>query len=126
MYERQQQLRRSYSHIIDGDVVGLEADVRKLVMHLVKKEPRHQVVSICGMGGVGKTTLAKQIYRHNEVRRHFGSFVWVCISQQCQVRDVWKELLIKLISATIVQREEIAKLQKCNLYNKLTLNTLAM
>ncbi|CAN6551026.1 unnamed protein product [Malus baccata var. baccata] len=111
LYERRQQLRRSYSHIIDGDVVGLEADVRKLVMHLVKKEPRHQVVSIWGMGGLGKTTLTKQLYHHNEVRRHFDSFVWVCISQQCQVRDVWEELLIKLLSATTEQREEIAKMK---------------
>ncbi|KAB2599204.1 disease resistance protein [Pyrus ussuriensis x Pyrus communis] len=111
LYERRQKLRRSYSHIIDRDVVGLEADVRQLVMHLVKKEPRHQVVSIWGMGGLGKTTLAKQIYRHDEVRRHFGSFVWVCISQQCQVRDVWEQLLIKLISASTVQREEIAKMK---------------
>ncbi|XP_048427798.1 LOW QUALITY PROTEIN: putative disease resistance protein At1g50180 [Pyrus x bretschneideri] len=110
LYERRQQLRRSYSHIIDRDVVGLEADVRELVMQLVKKEPRHQVVSIWGMGGIGKTTLAKQIYRHDEVRRHFGSFVWVCISQQCQVRDVWEQLLIRLLSATTVQREEIAKM----------------
>ncbi|XP_070667352.1 putative disease resistance protein At1g50180 [Malus domestica] len=59
LYERQQQLRRSYSHIIDGDVVGLEADIRKLVMHLVKKEPRHQVVSIWGMGGFGKDNSCK-------------------------------------------------------------------
>ncbi|XP_068333662.1 putative disease resistance protein At1g50180 [Pyrus communis] len=111
LYERRQKLRRSYSHIIDRDVVGLEADVRELVMQLVKKEPRHQVVSIWGMGGLGKTTLAKQIYHHDEVRRHFGSFVWVCISQQCQVRDVWEQLLIKLLSATTVQREEIAKMK---------------
>ncbi|KAB2609546.1 disease resistance protein [Pyrus ussuriensis x Pyrus communis] len=110
LYERRQQLRRSYSHIIDRDVVGLEADVRELVMQLVNKEPRHQVVSIWGMGGLGKTTLAKQIYHHDEVRRHFGSFVWVYISQQSQVRDVWEQLLIKLLSATTVQREEIAKM----------------
>lgn len=61
------------------------------------------------MGGLGKTTLAKQIYRHNEVRRHFGCFVWICISQQFQVRSDWEELLIKHISATIEQREEFAK-----------------
>ncbi|XP_021818125.1 putative disease resistance protein At1g50180 [Prunus avium] len=113
LYERQQQVRRTYSHIIERDVVGLENSAEELVRHLVKKEFSHRIVSIWGMGGLGKTTLAKQIYRHNKVRRHFGCFVWVCISQQCQVRSVWEEILIKLISATTVQREEIAK-QKDN------------
>ncbi|CAL2225296.1 unnamed protein product [Prunus armeniaca] len=88
-FERQQQLRRTYSHVIERDVVGIEDNVKEIVTHLVKEESCLRVVSIWGMGGAGKTTLAKQIYHHKEVRCHFNSFAWVCISQQYQVRDVW-------------------------------------
>ncbi|KAM5568325.1 putative disease resistance protein [Rosa sericea] len=118
VYERQQQLRRTYSHIIDRDVVGLEESVRELAVHLVKSGDRHRVVSIWGMGGLGKTTLAKQVYHDREVRQHFDSFAWVCISQRCQVRDVWEEILIKV---SALQREEIAKMKHGEIAKKLFL-----
>ncbi|BBG92533.1 NB-ARC domain-containing disease resistance protein, partial [Prunus dulcis] len=118
-FERQQQLRRTYSHVIERDVVGIEDNVKEIVTHLVKEESCLRVVSIWGMGGAGKTTLAKQIYHHKEVRCHFNSFAWVCISQQYQVRDVWEGILFKLISATKEQREEIAKMRDYEIAKKL-------
>ncbi|CAL8990155.1 unnamed protein product [Prunus brigantina] len=57
-----ERLRRSCSYVVERDVVGLESNVEELVMHLVKDENRHQVVSIWGMSGLGKTTLARQVY----------------------------------------------------------------
>ncbi|CAK9140443.1 unnamed protein product, partial [Ilex paraguariensis] len=37
-HERQRQLRRSYSHVVEEDFVGLERDVENLVVHLVKED----------------------------------------------------------------------------------------
>ncbi|KAL6289733.1 hypothetical protein ACE6H2_007243 [Prunus campanulata] len=71
------------------------------------------------MGGLGKTTLAKQVYHHGEVKRHFDCFAWVCISQQCQGREVLKEILTKLISPTNEQRREIADLGKDQIAERL-------
>ncbi|PRQ60645.1 hypothetical protein RchiOBHm_Chr1g0383521 [Rosa chinensis] len=50
LYETQQQLRRTYSHVIGRDVVGLQDDVKELIVHLVNDENCHRVVSIWGMG----------------------------------------------------------------------------
>lgn len=119
VFERQQQLRRTYSHIPERDVVGLEDSVKELAMHLTGSGEIHRAVSIWGMGGLGKTTLAKQVYRDNEVRRHFDCFAWVCISQRCHVRDVWADILVKL-SATM-QRTEIAQMNNDDLAKKLYL-----
>ncbi|XP_065880795.1 putative disease resistance protein At1g50180 [Euphorbia lathyris] len=105
---RQHHLRRTYSHI-EEDVVGLEEDVGILVEKLVKSEK--SVVSIYGMGGLGKTTLAKKIYHDNDVRHHFDAFAWAYISQQCQSRDVWEGILFKLINPSKEQRGEISSLR---------------
>ncbi|VVA29136.1 PREDICTED: putative disease resistance [Prunus dulcis] len=102
--------RIAYPHIVDPQVVGLARGTEILAMHLIKeKGPR--VVSIWGMGGLGKTTLAKQVYHHDKVKRHFDCLAWVCISQQCQAREILEEILTKLMSPTNEQRQEIAKLK---------------
>ncbi|PQQ09120.1 putative disease resistance protein [Prunus yedoensis var. nudiflora] len=110
LFQRQQERRIAYPHIVDPHVVGLAPGIEILAKHLIKERgPR--VVSIWGMPGLGKTTLAKQVYQNGKVKRHFDCFAWVCISQQCQGREVLEEILTKLISPTKEERQEIAKLK---------------
>ncbi|CAL8990101.1 unnamed protein product [Prunus brigantina] len=116
-----ERLRRSYSHVVERDVVGLESNIEELVMHLVKDENRHQVVSVWGMGGLGKTTLARKVYHHKKVRQHFHSFAWVCVSQRFQVRNVWEGILIELVSATWEQKQEIKDMTDDEIAKKLFL-----
>ncbi|CAL8120861.1 unnamed protein product [Prunus armeniaca] len=118
-FERQQEMRLTYPHVIEREVVGLEDGVNILATHLVEEEKCSRVVSLWGMGGSGKTTIAKQVFHHSKVRRSFDCFAWVCISQQCQGIDVLKEILIKLTSATNEQSEEIEKMKKDRVAEKL-------
>ncbi|XVF78605.1 hypothetical protein PTKIN_Ptkin14bG0148000 [Pterospermum kingtungense] len=85
--------RRPYPHIIDDNIVGLDDDIKKLVSVVVDDESDCRVVSIWGMGGLGKTTLAKKVYQHGVVRGHFNHMAWVYVSQQCQKRKVWEDIL---------------------------------
>ena len=89
--------RETYSHL-QHDVVGFDNDLNELVEFLLKEEEDKRVASIYGMGGLGKTTLAKMVYNDTKVKQHFDCFAWVCISQQCQRRPVWEEILVSLVS----------------------------
>ncbi|KAK8633411.1 hypothetical protein V6N13_014257 [Hibiscus sabdariffa] len=87
------ELRRPYPHIMDQNVVGLNDVIKELVPKLVEERTQCRLVSIWGMGGLGKTTLAKKLYHHSRVTTHFQHLAFVFVSQQFQTRKVWEDIL---------------------------------
>ncbi|CAF2095178.1 unnamed protein product [Brassica napus] len=92
LQERQREIRQTYPKRSQKDLVGVEQSVNELVGHLVENDSI-QVVSISGMGGIGKTTLARQVFHHDIVRSHFDGFAWICVSQDFKRKDIWQKLL---------------------------------
>ncbi|KAL1218252.1 putative disease resistance protein [Cardamine amara subsp. amara] len=95
LQERQRVTRQTFSSDNEDHLVGLEKNVDPLVGYLVE-EDSSQVVSITGMGGIGKTTLARQVFNHENVKSHFEGLAWVCVSQQPTRKYVWQTILRKL------------------------------
>ena len=93
--QRPRENRQTYPKRSQKDLVGVEQSVNELVGHLVENDSI-QVVSISGMGGIGKTTLARQVFHHDIVRSHFDGFAWICVSQDFKKKDIWQKLLQEL------------------------------
>ncbi|XP_057802141.1 probable disease resistance protein At1g58602 [Salvia miltiorrhiza] len=84
----------SSENVDDNYVVGLEEDVEMLLRtRIIGGEYYLKTVLIKGMAGIGKTTLAREIYNHPTIVKRFERRAWVSNSTHLTL----KELLIKLI-----------------------------
>ncbi|GKU99318.1 hypothetical protein SLEP1_g12186 [Rubroshorea leprosula] len=79
-------------------VIGREDDVSKIVDLLIdpNNEESLSVVSVVGMGGLGKTTLAKSVQNHEKIVRNFGRTMFICVSEDFDVKKILKEMFESL------------------------------
>ncbi|KAJ0965126.1 hypothetical protein J5N97_026264 [Dioscorea zingiberensis] len=113
------QARRNLSPYLSDDttVVGFHEDIEVLLNQLTDAENlRRSVVSIVGMGGLGKTTIAKEIYNNGMIKNHFDVCVWTTISQDYRVTDLLKIIITRVTGVT---KDELEELDEVRLKEKL-------
>ncbi|CAB4272305.1 unnamed protein product [Prunus armeniaca] len=114
-----------------SSVVGLEEDVLAVVSQLTTNNEHHSVISVVGVEGIGKTTLAKKIYNHGVVVDHFPCRAWVSLphgdsnnKEQLILEGVAKQVLRSLkpegrqeinqnASSRINEAHNILKAERC-------------
>ncbi|KAK1615069.1 hypothetical protein QYE76_020586 [Lolium multiflorum] len=75
-------------------LVGMDGPTEELVSRLVDIEKKIKVISIVGFGGLGKTTLAKQVY--NKIGGQFDRKAFVSVSQKPEITSFLRGLQLKL------------------------------
>ncbi|KAL6900855.1 hypothetical protein ACP4OV_005531 [Aristida adscensionis] len=98
-------------------LVGVDSQVEKLVKWLIEDtdlHPQRKVVSIVGFGGLGKTTLANQVFQ--KVRSEFDCMAFVSISQTPDVNKILTATLLQFLksSSTVTadQNQDTARKQE--------------
>lgn len=84
------------------EFVGIESASKELVERLVKGPSTRSVISLVGEGGIGKTTLIKNVYDDEVVKGHFDCCAWITVSQTYDTEMILKTMK-SLICPTVKQ-----------------------
>lgn len=95
----------------DAEIFGRDDDKEVVVNLLLDQQDQHQVqvLPIFGMGGLGKTALAKLVYNDIRVQQHFKLKMWHCVSENFEAVALLKSVI------------ELATIDRCKLPDKIKL-----
>ncbi|XP_024027122.1 disease resistance protein RGA2-like [Morus notabilis] len=98
------------SFVRPSEIIGRDSEKEKIVNMLLQKDHNDliSVIPIVGMGGLGKTALAKLVYNDDKVTEEFGLKMWVCVQQDFNVAELTREILKSAISATSTINENFS------------------
>ncbi|CAO2827511.1 unnamed protein product [Amaranthus hypochondriacus] len=79
---------------VSNNIVGREDDEKRLVNMLCSSYNHNlPVVALLGVGGLGKTTIAKKVMDNEEVKVRFGQRICIVVSQDFDILKILNKIL---------------------------------
>ncbi|CAO2815485.1 unnamed protein product [Amaranthus hypochondriacus] len=88
--------RETHSYCEESDIIGREDDKKKVIDMLLGStsvDKNVSVISIVGIGGLGKTTLAQLIYNDALIQTEFPLRMWVCVSDDFNLCALLQQII---------------------------------
>nr|XP_023927826.1 disease resistance protein RPM1-like [Quercus suber] len=85
--------REASLFIADDELVGIEAPRDKLIQLLVNGPSNLMVISVVGIGGLGKTTLVKKVYENEQITLPFHCSAWITVSQSYKMEEILRKMI---------------------------------
>ncbi|KAL3504544.1 hypothetical protein ACH5RR_034385 [Cinchona calisaya] len=94
-------------------LVGLKDAQEDMIELLTGGSRQLKIVSVVGMPGLGKTTLANSVYNHPSINLHFHVRAWCCVSQVYEkdslLFDIFRQVVGKRIQIHETSREDLVQ-----------------
>ncbi|KAL5159579.1 putative disease resistance RPP13-like protein 1 [Glycine soja] len=97
---------QSTSLVVESDICGRDGDKEMIINWLTSyTDEKLSILSIVGMGGLGKTTLAQLVYNDPRIVSKFDVKAWICVSEEFDVFNVSRAILDTITDSTDHGRE---------------------